>query len=113
MARLLTFVKDTVRTPRGRPPDLDGDERIEVLDERMRIIETLTWTLVPAAAAIGGAAFAGIIRADRATEPAMLARRTTICTWSLVAIAMAKMWHAQEQRHVEVMKELVVGPERT
>ncbi len=48
---------------------------------------------------------------DRDADPAGLATRATVCAWSLVAVSMAKMWHAQEQRHVEVMKELLTRGE--
>lgn len=108
MNKLLKFIEDTVRTPRGRPPDLAVNDRIELLDDRMRLIEAVTWTLVPAAAVIGATAFSGIIRTDHNSAPAGLARRSAVFSWSLVAIAMAKTWHAQEQHHVEVMKELLV-----
>jgi hypothetical protein len=111
--RLTEFIRETLVTPRGAP-DLDTPvhERITTLDEHMATTEALTWSITAGAGAIGATSFVRLLRAPRTTSTATLVSRATVCTWSLVAIALAKLWHAQAQHHTAEMKELLLLRDR-
>jgi hypothetical protein len=107
--RLTEFVRETLVTPRGVPDvDTPVPERIAALDEHMATTEVLTWSVTAGAGAIGAASFVRLVRAPRTASTASLVSRATVCTWSLVAIALAKLWHAQAQHHTAEMKELLL-----
>jgi hypothetical protein len=108
-----TFVRDTLRTSRGLPdPEIAVPDRVRSLDDRMATTDVLAWSVVTGAAVIGAASFGRLLRASPATPAATLVARSTICTWSLVAIALAKLWHAQAQDQTMVMKELLLLRDR-
>lgn len=109
MSNLVAFIKHTVVSPQGLPAPSRSDEQLVAdLDERMRTLEVLTWTIVPIAGAVGLHNFRRLAGAGPETSAARLLTRSTICTWSLITIAMSKLWHARAQEHTELMKELVV-----
>lgn len=106
MQSLLDFVRATVTSPRGLP---DGsralEDRVRDLDDRMETLDVLTWVLVPAALIVGADSFRHLVRAQPGASTSRLLVRSTICTWSLTAIAMTKLWHARAQEHTALMKE--------
>lgn len=106
--RLTEFIRETLVTPRGAP-DLDAPllDRVDTLDDRMATTEVLTWSIAAGAGAIGATTFLRLVRAPARVPNAILVPRATVCTWSLVAIALAKLWHAQVQNHTSEMKEIL------
>lgn len=109
MASFSGFIRDTIVSPRGFPDrSRTVAERVRDLDDRMRLLDIMTWTIVPVAAVTGLRSFIRIVRADQRTPASQLAADTTVCTWAIVATAMMKSWHARAQEHTETMKELIV-----
>ncbi len=107
------FIRETLITPRG-VPDLDVPvlDRVGALDDRMATTEVLTWSIAAGAGAIGATSFLRLARAPATAPTATLVTRATVCTWSLVAIALAKLWHAQAQNHTAEMKAILYHHDR-
>jgi hypothetical protein len=109
VASFTGFVRDAIASPRGFPDrSRTVAARIRDLDDRMRLLDAMTWTIVPVAVVTGLRSFGRIVRADLDTPASHLAADATICTWAIVATAMTKSWHARAREHTEVMKELIV-----
>jgi len=109
---LTEFVRATLVTCRGLPDrEVPVEEQARLLDERMATTEVLTWGVVTGAALVGATSFVRLRSAAATTPASTLIVRSTVCTWSLVAIALAKLWHQQAQDHTATMKGLLLARE--
>jgi hypothetical protein len=113
MQPLTEFVRDALTAPRG-VPDTGASllDRVHAIDEHTATTGALTWSIAAGAGLVGAASFTRLIRAAPMTPTATLVARATVCTWSLVAISLAKLWHNQEQNHSSLMKELLLLDDR-